>query len=190
MIHHSGAGVSGGTLSEIYLSASTGPTLASFSGLGLPGLIGSISLSSGNYRALYAVQAPRAGKFGFIAFLLAFIGMSLALGGNWAYAFGSPYLASTAPSILDTSFESLEWGVFGAGFIYSYLLGGVGYLIFAVSIILARVVPFWIGLVMLLSMLLAAVLPIGIVGVPSILLNVLMGIGPILFGLWLWREGG
>jgi len=39
-------------------------------------------------------------------------------------------------------------------------------------------------------MLLAAVLPIGIVGLPSILLNVLMGIGPILFGFWLLREGG
>ena len=59
-----------------------------------------------------------------------------------------------------------------------------------VFIILARVVPFWIGLLMLLSMLLAAVLPTGIAGVASILLNGLMGIGPILFGFWLLREGG
>jgi len=156
--------------------------------VGIPGLIGSILFLLGLI-GLYAVQAPQAGKFGFVAFLLAFIGMSLALGGNWAYAFGSPYLASTAPALLDTDFDSLEWGVFGAGFLYSYLIGGVAYLVFAVSTILARVVPIWIGLVMLLSMLLAAVLPVDTVGAPSILLNVLMGLGPILFGFWLWRNG-
>jgi hypothetical protein len=154
--------------------------------VGLPGLIGSILFLLG-ITGLYLVQAPQAGKFGSVAYLLAFIGMSLALGGNWAYAFGSPYLASTAPSILDASFDSPEWGVFGAGFIYSYLIGGAGYLIFAISVIVARVVPIWIGFVMLLSMLLAAVLPVGIVGVPSIILNILMGIGPIFFGFWLWR---
>jgi hypothetical protein len=42
---------------------------------------------------------------------------------------------------------------------------------------------------MLLSMLLAAVLPVDTVGAPSILLNVLMGLRPILFGFWLWRVG-
>ncbi|MFQ5941976.1 MAG: hypothetical protein ACE5JF_00305 [Anaerolineales bacterium] len=156
--------------------------------VGMPGLIGSILFLLG-ITGLYAVQAPRAGKLGFVAFLLAFLGMSLALGGNWAYAFGSPYLASTAPSILDANFGSPEWGVFGAGFIYSYLTGGVGYLVFAASVTLARVVPLWIGLVMLLSMLSAAVLPVGTVGAPAILLNVLMGVGPILFGIWLWRTG-
>ncbi len=156
--------------------------------VGIPGLIGSILFLLGLI-GLYAVQAPQAGKFGFAAFLFAFFGMSLALSANWAYAFGSPYLASTAPALLDTDFGSLEWGVFGAGFLYSYLIGGVAYLVFAVSTILARVVPIWIGLVMLLSMLLAAVLPVDTVGAPSILLNVLMGLGPILFGFWLWRTG-
>ncbi len=156
--------------------------------VGIPGLIGSILFLLGLI-GLYAVQAPQAGKLGFAAFLFAFFGMLLALGANWAYAFGSPYLASTAPALLDADFDSLEWGVFGVGFLYSYLIGGVGYLVFAVSTILARVVPIWIGLVMLLSMLLAAILPVGTVGAPSILLNVLMGIGPILFGFWLWRVG-
>jgi hypothetical protein len=156
--------------------------------VGIPGLIGSMLFLLGLI-GLYAVQAPQAGKFGFAAFLLAFLGMSLALGANWAYAFGSPYLASTAPALLDADFDSLEWGVFGAGFLYSYLLGGLGYLVFAVSTFVARIVPLWIGLAMLLSMLLAAILPVGTVGAPSILLNVLMGIGPILFGVWLWRAG-
>ena len=156
--------------------------------VGIPGLIGSVLFLLGLI-GLYAVQAPQAGKFGFVAFSFAFFGMSLAVGANWAYAFGSPYLASTAPALLDSDFDSLEWGVFGAGFLYSYLIGGVGYLVFAVSTILARVVPIRMGLAMLLSMLLAAILPVGTVGAPSILLNVLMGIGPILFGIWLWRVG-
>ncbi|GMR11612.1 MAG: hypothetical protein BMS9Abin28_2448 [Anaerolineae bacterium] len=156
--------------------------------VGIPGLIGSILFLLGLI-GLYAVQASQAGKFGLVAFLFAFFGMSLALGANWAYAFGSPYLATTAPALLDADFDSLEWGVFGVGFLYSYLIGGVGYMVFAVSTILARVVPAWIGLAMLLSMLLAAILPVGTVGAPSILLNVLMGIGPILFGIWLWRAG-
>ena len=64
---------------------------------------------------------------------------------------------------------------------YAFLIraSGLSSIGAGVFIILARVVPFWIGLLMLL----AAVLPIGIVGVSSILLNVLMGIGPIILGL-------
>jgi hypothetical protein len=40
---------------------------------------------------------------------------------------------------------------------------------------------------MLLSMLLAAVLPVSTDGAGAIVLNVLMGMGPILFGWHLWR---
>ena len=158
--------------------------------VGIPGLIGSIFFLLG-ITGLYAYEAHAAGKFGMITFLLAFICMSLSLGANWTYAFGSPYLASTNAVILDTDFGDLAWGIFGTGFLYSYLLGALGYLAFCVATIFARVLPRWIGFFMLLSMILAGVLPVGTVGWPSIALNILMGSGPIVFGYHLIkvREG-
>ena len=154
--------------------------------VGIPALGGSVLFLLA-VTGLYLYQAEKAGVFGFLTFLFAFAGISLSIGANWTYAFGSPYLASTAPALLDADFGHVSWGVFGKGFIYSYLLAGIGYLVFAVSTTIAGSIPRWIGVLMLLSMLLAAVLPISTDGAGAIVLNVLLGIGPIFFGWHLWR---
>ena len=154
--------------------------------VGIPGLLGTIFFLLG-ITGLYALQAREVGLLGLITYLLAFVGISLSIGANWTYAFGSPYLAFTNASILDTDFRDPVWGIFGTGFIYSYLLSAVGYLAFSAVTIFAGAVPRWIGIVMLASMSLAGVLPFGTVGWTAILLNILMGIGPIVFGYHLWR---
>jgi hypothetical protein len=157
--------------------------------LGIPGLLGSILLALGLV-GLYARQAERIGVWGLSAFLVAYVGLSLALGANWAYAFASPYLGSTAPTLLDADFADVAWGVFGAGFLISYLLGAISWLIMSVVTIIAGALPRWVGVVMLCSMLLAAVLPIGTLGVPAIVLNILLALGPVVFGCALWAELG
>lgn len=154
--------------------------------VGIPALVGSVLFLLA-VTGLYLYQAEKAGVFGFLSFLFAFAGISLSIGANWTYAFGSPYLASTAAALLDADFGHGSWGVFGQGFIYSYLLAGIGYLVFAVSTTIAGSIPRWIGILMLLSMLLAAVLPISTDGGGGIVLNALMAIGPIFFGWHLWR---
>jgi hypothetical protein len=157
--------------------------------LGIPGLLGSICLSLGII-GLYARQAYRIGTLGLVVFLVAYVGLSLSLGANWAYAFASPYLGSTAPSLLDTSFSEPAWGVFGTGFLVSYLLGAISWLLMSVVTIIAAVLPRWVGSVMLAGMLLAAILPLGTLGLPAIILNLLLGLGPIVFGYALWAELG
>jgi hypothetical protein len=155
--------------------------------VGLPGLIGSI-LFLLSVVGLYLFQSDRSGIVGFLVFILAFIGISLSLGANWTYAFGSPYISATAPEILDTDFGDPVWGVFGKGFIYSYLFAALGYILFSLWTLIVGKVPRWIGVVMLVSMPLAGVLPFGTAETRAIMLNVLMGSGPMISGWFLIRQ--
>jgi hypothetical protein len=99
-------------------------------------------------------------------------------------------LGSTAPSLLDTGFSEPDWGIFGMGFLASYLLGATSWLLMSVVTIAAGVLPRWVGSVMLASMLLAAILPLGTLGPPAIIMNLLLALGPIFFGYALWAELG
>jgi hypothetical protein len=155
--------------------------------VGIPGLIGSILFLMSTV-GLYLFQADRFGKVGFLIFLFAFFGISFSVGANWTYAFGSPYLAGTAPEILDADFGDPAWGVFGIGFIYSYLSAAFGYILFSLWTVVVGIVPRWIGAIMLLSMPLAGILPVSTVGYSSILLNVLMGSGPIVSGWFMLKQ--
>lgn len=155
--------------------------------VGIPGVIGSILFLMSTV-GLYLFQADRSGMVGFALFLLAFFGISLSIGANWTYAFASPYLAGTAPEILDADFSDPAWGVFGSGFLYSYLLAALGYMLFSLWTIVVGKIPRWIGTVMLLSMPLAGILPISTVGYASVLLNVLMGSGPLVSGWFLLMQ--
>ena len=157
--------------------------------LGVPGLAGSVCLALG-ITGLYARQAYRIGIAGLFAFLIAYLGLSLSLGANWAYAFAAPHLARTAPNLLDTDFSETAWGVFGTGFAVSYILGAMSWLLMSVVALLAGVLPRWVGVVMLSSMLAAVVLPFGTLGPPAIALNFFLAMGPIAFGYALWAQLG
>lgn len=158
-----------------------------FAALGLPGLIGSLGFLIG-LMGLYARQAVRSGLIGLIVFLMAYLGIALSLGANWGYAFIAPYLARQDPSLLDTSFTDPGWGVLGPGFAYSYLAGGIGWLLMGILTMLVGVLPRWVGATIVVSIVLSTVVPLEPHGPGGILINLLLSAGPMAIGYALWTE--
>jgi hypothetical protein len=85
--------------------------------------------------ALHARQAGSAGRTGTAGFVLALIGTVLAAGGAWDSAFSVPYLAREAPAVLDQATS----GSLLAGYLLSYLALAIGWGLFAVATLRARV---------------------------------------------------
>jgi len=83
---------------------------------------------------LYLRQADPAGMLGLIGFLTAFLGTALLVGAVWFELFITPPLAAQAPELSEA-----ELGL--AGFILSFLLAGIGWLVFGVATLRARVYP-------------------------------------------------
>lgn len=81
---------------------------------------------------LYARQAEDSGKLGLAGFLLAFLGTALLTGLMWTQAFVVPGLAAEAPVLLET--EPL-------GSMLSFIAFTVGWLVFGVATLRARVYP-------------------------------------------------
>jgi hypothetical protein len=86
---------------------------------------------------LYARQAEQAGILGLIAFLVAFIGTVMVAGLQWSAAFIGPWLAGVAPELLDTE----PSGMLAAGFILSFVLLALGWLLFGLASLQAKVLP-------------------------------------------------
>lgn len=82
---------------------------------------------------LYVRQSEAAGALGLIGFLVAFLGTVLIGGFIWASAFIAPDLAVVAPQFLDGGPPS--------GFFLSFITFALGWLLFAVSTLRARVFP-------------------------------------------------
>lgn len=86
---------------------------------------------------LYARQSEASGALGLVAFLVAFAGTALILGTWWTNAFAAPSLAAEAPAFL----EAGPTGVLGFGFTLSFALGALGWLLFGLISLRARVYP-------------------------------------------------
>ena len=153
--------------------------------VGVPGYAGGVFLLLGVI-GLYARQARRLGALGVISFAIAFVGISLSNAANWVYAFGSPLLARLDPQLLSSEFLDERWGSLGPAILVSYLSGGLGWLLLGVITLVAKELPIWVGLTMIISMGLAALLPFDTAGPSAILLNLLIAAGPIAFGYALW----
>jgi hypothetical protein len=82
---------------------------------------------------LYVRQSEAAGALGFIGFLVAFLGTVLIGGFIWASAFIAPDLAVVAPQFLDGGPPS--------GFFLSFITFSLGWLLFAIGTLRARVFP-------------------------------------------------
>ena len=82
----------------------------------------------------YASQSGAAGVLGLIGFLVAFLGTTLFSGALWFELFITPSLATQAPDLAEA-----ELGL--AGFILSFLLVIIGWLLFGVATLRARVYP-------------------------------------------------
>ncbi len=86
---------------------------------------------------LYTRQAEQAGALGLTAFLVAFTGTAMVFGVQWSAAFIGPWVAEAAPELLDAE----PSGMLAAGFILSFALLALGWLLFGLASLRARVLP-------------------------------------------------
>lgn len=109
---------------------------------------------------LYAYQAETAGTLGLVAFLVAFIGTALFFGFIWADTFVVPPLAQAAPEFLDADSS----GVLAVGIILTFVLFALGWLLFGLASLLARVLPRWAAVLLMIGVVLSYVL--GVLALP------------------------
>lgn len=88
--------------------------------------------------ALFVRQAEMFGALGLVGFLLALVGTAMAAGALWSQVFVVPRLAEVAPAVVDTGAGSVL-----VGFLLSFLIFGVGWLVFGVATLRTRVFPRW-----------------------------------------------
>lgn len=96
--------------------------------------------------ALYIRQAEMFGPLGVISFSLALLGTTLAAGALWSQVFVVPRLAEAAPRVVDQAGGSVL-----AGFLLSFLLLGVGWILFGVATLRTRVFPRWAAILLIVG---------------------------------------
>ncbi len=106
---------------------------------------------------LYTSQAEEAGILGLAGFLIAFLGTVLLVGALWFELFITPALTVEAPELAEA-----ELGL--AGFILVFLLGALGWILFGVATLRARVYPRWAAVLLIVGGLIAFV-PIPMSGI-------------------------
>jgi hypothetical protein len=127
---------------------------------------------------LYVRQAQKAGLFGLIAFLVAFLGTALNVGSLWSGALLLPLLAEVAPDFLDSLMTDPP-GALGIGLPISLYLFPVGWILFGVASLTARVFSWWAVLMVIVGLLLFPFVPVA----PG----ALVGAGLIWMGYAVWR---
>ena len=145
-------------------------TIAAY--LGLLALIG-----------LYARQAEETGRFGLTAFVVASFGTVMNIGFNWGGGFIVPALTSAAPEFLDQVAEAPP-GIVAAGFISTFALFALGWLLFGMASLKANIfpaLPLWL---LIIGAILGLVSRIAGLGIPG----VLFGVALAWLGWRLWRE--
>jgi hypothetical protein len=126
--------------------------------------------------AAYDRQAREAGMFGLVALCAAIIG-TVNLGANmWFEGFAVPWLAGEVPQIL-TAEKTLFWQV---GYYSSYLLFAIGWVLFGLASLRARVFPRLISL---------AIVAGGIIGFLAARppYGVALGLALLSLGIWMVR---
>jgi hypothetical protein len=126
--------------------------------------------------AAYDKQAREAGTFGLVALCAAIVG-TVNLGANmWFEGFAVPWLAGEVPQIL-TAEKTLFWQV---GYLSSYILFSIGWVLFGIASLRARVFPRFISLAIVVGGVigfLAARPPYGVV----------LGLALLSLGIWMVR---
>jgi hypothetical protein len=139
---------------------------------------------------LYLRQAAKAGRFGAIAFILAFVGTALALSVEWNEVFLVRDLAFRAPDALRILDAGHGKSIYDIGAITSISLFGAGWLLLAISTIrvgMSRPAAFLVIAGLILNPILAAVFsPIW----GSIIADVVLASGWMWLGLDLYRTAG
>lgn len=135
---------------------------------------------------LYVRQAEESGRLGLTGFLLGSLGAVMNSGYLWAGMFIVPALTSAAPGFLDqvAAGPPEAPGIVAAGFIGTFVLLTLGWIVFGVASLQANVLPKAAIWLTMLGVFLSLVFRF--TGVP--LGSVLFGLGLVWLGWWLWRE--
>jgi hypothetical protein len=89
--------------------------------------------------ALHGQLAARTGRFGLVAFLVALAGTMTQGGNMWFDGFAAPWLAVVAPQL----FSGEKTITLQIGALAAYLLFALGWTLFGIAVLRARVVP-WV----------------------------------------------
>ena len=127
--------------------------------------------------AVYLRQAQSSATFGLVAFGAAVFG-TMWLGANmWFEAFCAPWLLEAVPTLL-TFEKAVIWQV---GYLSSYALFALGWMLFGVSCLRARVYPSVAGVAIAISGAIGFFAAQPPFGAP-------LGLAVAVLGVWLWRS--
>jgi hypothetical protein len=127
--------------------------------------------------AVYDLEAREAGVPGAVAVAAAIIGTVFMAGDWWFEAFAVPRVAELAPQVID----GFAGGRLLAGGLLSFLLFGIGWVLFGVASLGAHVFPRAVAVGIVITGL-ASGIPIGVVYLSG---GVLLGIAFVGLGAWL-----
>lgn len=131
--------------------------------------------------ASYDLQAREAGVLGVIGLGAAILGTVFMAGDWWYEAFAVPRLAEVAPEVMDT----FATGRLLAGGLTSFALFGIGWVLYGIAGVRARVFLAAISWAIVAGGLLSGV-PIGVVYLSG---NVILGLAFVALGIWWLRSG-
>ena len=129
--------------------------------------------------AVYDREALPAGTLGVVALGAAVVGTVFMAGDWWYEAFAVPRIAEVAPQVLDT----FVGGRLLMGGLLSFALFGLGWVLFGIASLRARVFPAAISVAILVGGLLSGV-PIGIAYLSG---GVILGLAIVWLGAWMMR---
>jgi hypothetical protein len=124
-------------------------------------------------------QSEAAGALGWVGFLVAFLGTALVVGTGWAEFFVVPSLAVGAPEFLDAE-EMPE--LLAVGFLVSYSLLSLGWALFGMAALRARIYPRWAAIVLIFAALIG-LLPFSGAAAPLV-----FGVAVALLGFFSLRQ--
>jgi len=101
--------------------------------------------------SLYAVTALRTGLLGLLGFCLLFIGMMLIFGLDYYEVFIAPFLAVHYPEVINDHGAGDTMGPVAIAFPLAGMLTVVGYALLAAAWKRARVIPGFIGIILILT---------------------------------------
>lgn len=93
---------------------------------------------------LYTSQSQATGLLGLVGFLTAFLGTVLLVGALWFEVFVTPSLAAQAPELAES-----VWGQ--TGYLLTLLFGVIGWVLFGVATLRARVYPRWAAILLMVG---------------------------------------
>jgi hypothetical protein len=130
---------------------------------------------------LYARQAEQTGILGLVAFLLALTGTVLISGVDWSAAFLAPWLAEIAPpEVLDAE----PAGFFIVGILLTLVLLALGYFLFGLASLQAKVLPRYASVLLMVGAVLILVMGFLEIGFDLLVL----GVAFAWMGYGLWSE--